>query len=263
MEVRNVPYLSGTLTLGVEIAFEEIFGVNMFASSIRRALLGGVLASSLALSGSAAFAQDAATPETDDAAEIERRLTINNAEGQSVGFAVITDSGSDVTVSVSNTSDSGLEAGDYGIHIHEFGSCLSDNSYEAAGGHFNPHDVAHGGPEDEESHAGDLGNLTVEDDGTFELEVTRDDLTLEPDAEASLNTENGAAILIHSEADDLETDPDGDSGDPMACGVIYPMASGPGAPATPAATLEAPDATPEMDEMEMDATPEVEATPED
>lgn len=233
----------------------------MFASRIRRTLLGGVLASSLAFSGAAAFAQEAATPEDDDAAEIERRLTINDPDGQSVGFAVLTDDGSEVTVRVSNTGDSGLEAGDYGVHIHEFGSCDSDNAYEAAGDHFNPHDTMHGAPEDEESHAGDLGNLTVEENGTYDHEITRDDLTLEAGAEASLNTEDGAALLIHSGPDDLETDPDGDAGEPMACGVIYPMEAGPGAPATPAATPEMPEATPEVDDME--ATPEVEATPED
>lgn len=89
-------------------------------------------------------------------------------------------------------------------------------------------------------HAGDLGNITVNDDGTFTFEVTVQNVGLGEDAENALADEDGSALLIHANPDDLETDPGGESGGRIACGIIFqntlPVAS-------PAATPEATPAT--------------------
>jgi Cu-Zn family superoxide dismutase len=113
--------------------------------------------------------------------------------------------------------------------------------YESAGGHFNPTDAAHGAPEDEGSHAGDLGNFTVEDDGTFTFEITTDKITLAPGAENSLDDEDGSALVIHEGTDDLMTDPSGESGGRVGCGIIFKST----VPAAPAASpVASPEASP-------------------
>jgi Cu-Zn family superoxide dismutase len=106
-----------------------------------------------------------------------------------------------------------------------------ETAFQSAGGHFNPTDASHGGPDDEDSHAGDLGNLTVDDNGAFEFEITTDRVTLDPEAENSLADQDGGALVIHAGADDLKTDPSGESGERLICGVIFPAMEG-----TPEAT---------------------------
>jgi Cu-Zn family superoxide dismutase len=162
-----------------------------------------------------------------------------------VGSASFAETPEGVTVTMQSTSEgdgSGLEPGFHGIHIHETGDCdpSGDTPYASAGGHFNPTGATHGAPDDADSHAGDLGNLEVDEAGTFGLQVTTGKVTLTPGAENSLADEDGSAIIIHAGEDDLETDPSGESGERIACGVIFPA---PGAAATPAA--DGSDATPE------------------
>ena len=106
----------------------------------------------------------------------------------------------------------GLTAGDHGLHVHTNASC------SPPGSHYDPMNTGnHGGPDDAMSarHAGDLGNITADSDGTVDAEMDYEDLML-----TGANGLVGHAIVVHSGRDDGETDPSGDSGNPVACGVI-------------------------------------------
>lgn len=118
-----------------------------------------------------------------------------------------------------NFSLSGMAPGEHGFHIHETGSCEQPD-FESAGGHYNPTDANHGMDDPEGPHAGDMKNIEVSEDGTVNTEVTADMVTLEEGQDNTLFTEDGTALVIHSGADDYETQPSGDAGDRIACGVI-------------------------------------------
>jgi Cu-Zn family superoxide dismutase len=188
----------------------------------RSTIMTGLLATSLALGASSALAQDS-TPASGGEETLTRTMILTNPEGKVVGNAKLTESDGTVTIAVKNSKDSGLAPGEHGIHIHETGSCVAsgEKPYDSAGGHCNPEGATHGGPDTEGSHAGDLGNLTVNEDGTFEFEISTDKVTLAEGAENSLADEDGSALVIHEMADDMATDPSGESGSRVACGVIF------------------------------------------
>jgi superoxide dismutase, Cu-Zn family len=194
----------------------------------------------LGVSG-AAVAQDATPPAGVEPVEV----VLQDVDGNEVGTAVFNASDSGVEISI---AVEGLEPGDHGVHIHETGTCDpgdGDGPFSSAGGHFNPTGASHGpGPQGHmmatpgidpmmEMHAGDLGNITVENDGSGALMIATDLVTLAPDAETSLSDADGSALVIHEGADDLMTDPSGDSGGRIACGVIFAPMDG-----TPAAADE-------------------------
>jgi len=204
------------------------------------------LAATLSLGGGVAIAQDGSPAASPQAFE-SQPVTVNleNVDGDVVGSATFTETDTGVNIVVQSTSEgsgSGLEEGLHGIHIHETGVCdpSTETPFESAGGHFNPTDASHGGLDDEDSHAGDLGNIEVDSEGTFGADITTDKITLEAGAENSLDDADGSAIIIHAGEDDLQTDPSGESGDRLACGVIF---AGDNAGATPAA--DGSDATPQ------------------
>ncbi len=119
--------------------------------------------------------------------------------------------------SIKVTADlEGLEPGRHGFHIHEKGDCSAPDA-SSAGGHFNPTGAPHGGPSDpaDQRHVGDLGNIEADSDGKARLEMTDDVISLEGE-----NSIIGKAVVVHSQPDDLETDPTGEAGDRLACGVI-------------------------------------------
>jgi Cu-Zn family superoxide dismutase len=156
-----------------------------------------------------------------------------DADGKQVGTAKL-DESRDLVVTIS-VIVAGLAPGPHGIHIHESGRCdpTGTTPFPSAGAHFNPTDGTHGGPDDPEAHAGDLGNVDVGPDGKGELERMTTKVTLSP-GPVTLADADGSALVIHADRDDLETDPDGNSGARIACGVIF---SPEGTPvATPAAT---------------------------
>lgn len=208
---------------------------------IRSKLITGLLASSLSLGGGITLAQQG-TPDATPQGFVSEPVTVNltNVDGDVVGSVTFTETEAGVDIVVQSTSQgegSGLEAGPHGIHIHETGLC--DPPFDSAGGHFNPTDTMHGALEDEDSHAGDLGNIEIEEGGIFGTDIVTNKVTLEPGAENSLADADGSAIIIHAGEDDLETDPSGESGDRVACGVIF---AGEDTGATPAA--DESDATP-------------------
>ncbi|MBN2009833.1 superoxide dismutase family protein [candidate division KSB1 bacterium] len=109
---------------------------------------------------------------------------------------------------------SGLTPGKHGFHIHEFGD-VTDLDGKSAGGHFNPTNSKHGGPQSAERHVGDLGNLVADDTGKAHYEWT--------DSIISFHGENsiiGRAVIIHAGDDDLKSQPTGNAGARVAHGVI-------------------------------------------
>lgn len=108
----------------------------------------------------------------------------------------------------------GLSAGKHGFHIHEFGDCSATDG-TSAGGHFNPEGKNHGAPMDMARHAGDLGNLTADENGIAHLEYI--DKMIEFEGEHSII---GRSIIVHQNEDDLKTQPTGNAGARVACGVI-------------------------------------------
>ena len=110
----------------------------------------------------------------------------------------------------------GLNPGStYAIHIHENGTCASKG--KDAGGHFNPLDKQHGHPSTPESHAGDLPNLTADANGVASINFVREDISVDPRV---ANTVYNRAFIIHAGADDYVSQPAGNAGDRMACGVL-------------------------------------------
>jgi Cu-Zn family superoxide dismutase len=108
----------------------------------------------------------------------------------------------------------GVPPGVHGFHIHDKGDC-GDNG-NAAGGHFNPAATAHGAPSADLHHAGDFGNVTADPDGRVHLEFTTRSVTVD----AGPNSAVGHAVILHANPDDLVTQPTGNAGPRIACGIV-------------------------------------------
>ncbi|MGR6328638.1 superoxide dismutase family protein [Sphingomonas sp. XXL09] len=138
---------------------------------------------------------------------------LHTATGADAGRATVTE----VTGGLRYTLDvKGLPAGTHGAHIHMTGRCDAPD-FTTAGGHWNPDQKKHGTMNPQGPHEGDLPNLTVGTDGRGTLGVTIPGQTL-----AGLLDADGAAIVVHAGPDDLMTDPSGNSGGRIACGVFAP-----------------------------------------
>lgn len=109
----------------------------------------------------------------------------------------------------------GLKAGDHAYHVHEKGDCSAPDA-TSAGGHFNPNGHKHGAPDAEEHHEGDFGNLTAGKDGKATKTFVMKGITL-ADGPTSIV---GKGFIIHEKADDFKTQPTGNAGNRVACGVI-------------------------------------------
>jgi Cu-Zn family superoxide dismutase len=138
-----------------------------------------------------------------------------DANGRGVGQAVLVQQRGAVRILVDLT---GLTPGIKAVHIHEAGRC-EPPSFESAGAHFNPTKAEHGTSNPRGPHAGDLPNVTVETGGRGHLEVTAKLVSLEKGPKNLLEG-NGSSIVVHERPDDLRTDPAGDSGGRIACGII-------------------------------------------
>ncbi len=121
-----------------------------------------------------------------------------------------TDGGVEVTATIE-----GLKAGNHAYHVHEKGDCSAPDA-TSAGGHFNPNSHKHGSPDAEEHHEGDFGNLTAGKDGKATKTFVMKGITL-ADGPTSIV---GKGFIVHEKADDFKTQPTGNAGGRVACGVI-------------------------------------------
>ena len=141
--------------------------------------------------------------------------TLQDKDGKNVGVATLIQTGDEVRIAVTGYR---LPPGPHGLHIHAVGQCAPPD-FTSAGGHFNPGGKQHGRQNPAGPHAGDLPNLEVAASGEGGFDITTKAVTLGP-GPTSLFGEKGTSIVIHAARDDDKTDPAGNSGARIACGVI-------------------------------------------
>jgi superoxide dismutase, Cu-Zn family len=139
---------------------------------------------------------------------------LKDKDGKEVGNVAFTDTPSGVLMRLDLTA---VPPGEHALHLHAVGKCEPPD-FKSAGGHFNPDKTKHGLMSDEGPHAGDLPNIYVPESGKITLEVLAPLVTLKGDP--ALLDDDGSAIVIHDGADDALTDPAGNAGKRIACGVI-------------------------------------------
>ncbi|SMF68162.1 superoxide dismutase family protein [Allosphingosinicella indica] len=138
-----------------------------------------------------------------------------DADGQSRGNATASQAGNDIRVRVNAM---GFPPGSHGLHVHTVGQCTPP-SFDSAGGHWNPGKMQHGKDNASGPHMGDLPNIVIGSDGRGTVEFTIKGAMVRGGAAPMLDAD-GAAIVIHATADDYRTDPTGNSGARIACGVF-------------------------------------------
>lgn len=171
-----------------------------------RPITYALLASTVALAG----CTTTAGPITDTLAS----ATLQAGDGAAHGTAALISTDGKLELRI---AAQGLAAGTHGLHIHAAGICTGPD-FASAGPHLNPHGKMHGTDNPQGSHLGDLPNLTVGADGagTLTVSIEGSQAAVEP----LLFDSDGAAIVIHVSADDYRTDPSGNSGGRIACGVL-------------------------------------------
>jgi Cu-Zn family superoxide dismutase len=147
---------------------------------------------------------------------------MRDSAGKDLGTLTLTQSGQSIALSGRLT---GLPPGEHGVHLHAVGQCdpslrsgQAGPKFESAGDHWNPTNKKHGKNASGGPHLGDLPNLTVGQDGSVSVQATTPGGSLQG-ANAALDS-NGVAVVVHARRDDYKTQPSGDSGDRIACGVV-------------------------------------------
>ena len=172
-----------------------------------------IVASLVVLTGASTLA--AAAPKSAAVPTPKASAELKSADGKDVGKAALTQTRSGVRIRLSLN---GLPPGEHAFHVHAVGKC--EPPFTSAGPHFNPGQKKHGLDAPEGHHAGDMRNIVVPAGGKLTLTVVNNDLTLEKDKPNSVFQPAGTALVIHANKDDYVTDPAGNAGDRIACGVI-------------------------------------------
>lgn len=166
--------------------------------------------------GEARPAADADTSMAAPAAPAQGGVTaaLRDASGRDLGTVTLDSAAQGITLSGRLT---GLPPGEHAFHLHASGGC-EPPSFESAGGHWNPTDAAHGTESPKGPHFGDLPNITVGPDSAVAVNATTPGGTLR--GENALLDADGAAVVVHQGTDDYKSQPSGDAGDRIACGVV-------------------------------------------
>ena len=169
----------------------------------------GSLLVAIVLTGGCASGQPASAPSRMAWAELK------NAQGESVGSAVLRQEDGRVRIVV---QAGGLPPGRHGVHVHAVGQCEAP-SFQSAGDHFNPLGKKHGLENSEGAHGGDLPDLEADASGRTEYVAVTDRITLATGPTSIFDTD-GSAVVIHEKPDDQRTDPSGNSGERLLCGLL-------------------------------------------
>jgi superoxide dismutase, Cu-Zn family len=143
------------------------------------------------------------------------KIEIKDMQGKAVGTITLSPQGTGVSLKL-HLHD--LPPGQHAIHFHQNPKCDAPD-FKSAGPHFNPDGKKHGLENPEGHHAGDMQNFVIDVQGKADVTLEDSDVTL-TDGHHSLFSNGGTAIVIHAKADDMKTDPSGNSGDRIACGVV-------------------------------------------
>ncbi|HEX5959139.1 MAG TPA: superoxide dismutase family protein [Hyphomicrobiaceae bacterium] len=141
--------------------------------------------------------------------------SLKSADGKDVGSATLIQLPQGVLIQLSLQ---GLPPGEHAFHVHAAGKC--EPPFTSAGGHFNPGHKMHGIMAAKGAHAGDMPNLHIPPSGELAIEVVNTAVTLEKGEPGSLLGPNGTSLIVHAGKDDYETDPTGNAGGRIACGVV-------------------------------------------
>ena len=143
------------------------------------------------------------------------KASLKTADGKDAGSVTLTQTPHGVLLSL---AVKGIPAGEHAFHVHEAGKC--EAPFTTAGGHFNPDKKKHGMMAADGAHAGDMPNLHVPASGELMVEVMNAAISLEKGKPNSLLDADGSAVIIHAGKDDYKSDPTGEAGGRIACGVV-------------------------------------------